>query len=84
MANVADPLREYLAAHAPGDDGVWMLGDRVIGELAEIADAIDREHCRRMDQQSHELLRAHMKYIASVVEDYKHGIKRKERVRNDG
>ena len=48
----------------------------VIDALGRIADNIDREHARRMDQQSHDLRKAFCRYIGGVVEDYKHGIKR--------
>jgi hypothetical protein len=54
----------------------------VIDALKRIADEIDHEHARRMDQQASDLRKAFCKYFGGVVNDYKHGIKR-TRKRND-
>lgn len=48
----------------------------VTDALERIADEIDAEHARRMDQQSNDLRRAFCRYIGGVVDDYRHGIKR--------
>jgi hypothetical protein len=71
---VADPLREYAESTAilPG-----MSIREVRDKLQRLADEIDREHERRMEQQSHELRRAFCRYMGGVIEDYKHGMKRK-------
>lgn len=49
----------------------------VIDALKRIADSIDLEHARRMDQQAYDIRKAACRYIVGVVEDYKHGRKRK-------
>ena len=72
MGKVADPLREYAA---------WLHDRRAIDKeesmsICEIADEIDREHERRMEQQAYELRRAFCRYIGGVVDDYKRGHKR--------
>ena len=71
---VADPLREYAESTAllPG-----MSIREVRDKLQRLADEIDRDHERRMEQQSHELRRAFCRYMGGVIEDYKHGMKRK-------
>ena len=71
--HVADLLREYAA---------WLYDRRAIDEeesmtLHGIADQIDREHERRMEQQSYDLRKAFCRYIGGVVDDYKHGHRRK-------
>ena len=71
---VADPLREYAESTAllPG-----MSIREVKDKLQRLADEIDREHERRMEQQSYELRKAFCRYMGGVIEDYKHGMKRK-------
>ena len=70
MSKVADPLREYLeGAHGT----VRIDADYARG----IADQIDREHERRMKQQAYELRRAFCRYLGGVLNDYRHGMKRK-------
>ena len=71
---VADPLREYAESTAmlPG-----MSIREVRDELQRLADQIDREHERRMRQQSYDLRRAFCRYLGSIIDDYRHGIKRK-------
>ena len=54
-----------------------MYVNQVPMALMEIADQIDREHERRMEQQSYDLRKAFCRYIGGVVDDYKHGHKRK-------
>lgn len=72
--HVADPLREYAESTAllPG-----MSIREVRDELQKLADQIDREHERRMDQQSYELRKAFCRYMGGVLDDYRHGMKRK-------
>ena len=70
---IADDLREYA-------DFIYERG--VISEidhdaLTGIADSIDSEHRFRMYQQSHDIRRAACRYLAGIVEEYKHGKKRK-------
>jgi hypothetical protein len=48
----------------------------VIDALRSIADNIDLEHSRRMDQQACDIREATCKYFGGVVNDYRHGIKR--------
>ena len=71
---VADPLREYAESTAllPG-----MSIREVRDELQRLADQIDREHEHRMEQQSYDLRRAFCRYLGGVIDDYRHGIKRK-------
>jgi len=54
----------------------------VIDALRSIADGIDREHARRMEQQANDIRKAACRYFGGVVDDYKHGIKRKSNDRN--
>ena len=70
---IADDLREYAD---------WLYEHGVIpaidhGILTGIADKIDAEHRHRMYQQSHDIRKAACRYISGIVEDYKHGRKRK-------
>lgn len=70
---VADLLRiradELYSAHRMDMDALRVL--------LEIADQIDREHERRMEQQSYELRKAFCRYMGGVLNDYRHGMKRK-------
>lgn len=68
---IADDLREYADYLKEGGE----ITDYYI--LINIADEIDAEHARRMYQQSHDIRNASCKYLASVIEDYRHGRKRK-------
>lgn len=70
---IADYLREY--ADFLYERGVIPAIDH--GILTDIADKIDAEHRRRMYQQSRDIQKASCKYLASVIDDYKHGRKRK-------
>lgn len=76
MGKVADPLREYADNLANG-----RVADYEPSVIAQFiyahAEEIDREHERRMEQQSHDLRKAFCRYIGGVLDDYKHGIKRK-------
>lgn len=70
---VADPLREYTT---------WLYDRRVIDkeestELYEIADKIDREHERRIEQCRHETKRAFAKYMRQITAEYERDHKRK-------
>lgn len=68
---IADELREYA-------DYLKEIGEMTdYYLLTNIADEIDAEHRRRMHQQSHDIRKAACRYLAGVVEDYKHGKKRK-------
>ena len=70
---VADQLRigadELYSAHRMDMDA--------LRALLEIADEIDREHERRMEQQSYELRKAFCRYMGGVLDDYRHGMKRR-------
>ena len=70
---VADPLREYIAKTWDGS----MYVNQVPMALMEIADQIDSEHERRMEQQSYDLRKAFCRYMGGVLDDYRHGMKRK-------
>lgn len=79
---VADPLREFANRHAD-KLGAAIVGDSATADnsawhyLYKLADQIDREHARRMEQQSYDLRRAFCRYLGGVIDDYKRGIKRK-------
>lgn len=80
--NVADPLRKfaqmmrkYHGTNVHGDERDYVTV--TTREMLEIANQIDREHARRMRQQSYDLRRAFCRYLGSVIDDYKRGIKRK-------
>ena len=71
MSKVADQLRDLAdALHGRIDYSDYFA-------LQTTADEIDREHERRMEQQSYDLRKAFCRYIGGVVDDYKHGHKRK-------
>ena len=73
MGKVADSLRLYA-------DNMYannLIDGPQLNAMCRIADQIDREHERRMGQQSHELRRAFCRYMGGVIEDYKRGMKRK-------
>jgi len=73
VSKVADPLRE-LVGQMRELDAVARLEQNA---LLVVADQIDREHEHRMEQQSYELRRAFCRYMGGVIDDYKHGMKRK-------
>ena len=80
--HVADPLREYaqMVRKYHGTDIHGKVREYVTvttREMLEIADQIDREHERRMEQQSYELRKAFCRYIGGVLDDYRHGMKRR-------
>ena len=70
---VADPLRE-LVGQMREFDAVARLEQNA---LLVVADQIDREHEWRMEQQSYDLRKAFCRYMGGVIDDYRHGIKRK-------
>lgn len=72
---VADTLRGYVKAmHVRG-----VLPDRDYENLTSIADEIDAEHERRMEDCRRETRRSTCSYISRVVADYKHGKKWKRK-----
>lgn len=74
MGKVADSLREFTDSITDDldDDTYWMRD-----ELYRIADQIDREHERRMEQCRHETKRAFAKYLRQIASEYERGHKRK-------
>lgn len=79
MGKVADPMREFVETYfmnnTTQENEQWLA---MTGRnLLRIADEIDREHERRMEQQSYDLRKAFCRYIGGVLDDYKHGMKRK-------
>lgn len=72
---VADPLRigadELYSAHRMDMDALRVL--------LEIADQIDREHERRMDQAREESRKHTCNYLSRIVADYKRGKKWKRK-----
>lgn len=67
MSRVSDPLREY--ASIP-----YRSHHRA--QLLRIADEIDREHERRMEQSRRDTRHAFARYLRSVIADYLKGYKR--------
>lgn len=68
---VADTLRELAdEMHGRIDYDDYLA-------LHASADQIDREHERRMEQQSYDLRKAFCRYMGGVLDDYRHGMKRK-------
>ena len=70
---VADPLLLYA-------DNMYannLIDGPQLNAMRRIANQIDREHERRMDQQSYELRKAFCRYIGGILDDYRHGMKRK-------
>lgn len=73
MSNVTDPLRLYA-------DNMYannLIDGPELNAMRRIADQIDHDHERRMEQQAYELRRAFCRYMGGVLDDYKHGMKRK-------
>lgn len=70
---LAEPLREWLESH----DRICAHNPLMKGQLTEVADQIEREHKRRMEQSRRETKRAFARYLRAVIEDYTKGIKRK-------
>jgi hypothetical protein len=73
MARIADPLR------ALADETDWYRWDcgRLVRKMRAVADEIDAEHERRMRKQSYDLRKAFCRYLGGIINDYRHGIKRK-------
>jgi hypothetical protein len=74
MARIADPLREFTKSTelVPGMS-IRSYRDRLLA----VADEIDAEHERRMRKQSYDLRKAFCRYLGGIINDYRHGIKRK-------
>ena len=77
--HVADPLREYVDVinRIINLPHLTYVDDTLCKRLLELADQIDRDHERRMKQQAYELRRAFCRYIGGIINDYRHGMKRK-------
>ena len=75
MSKVADPLRERILRFE--ELGYQESAPMLIQTLEACANQIDREHERRMEQQSYELRKAFCRYLGGVINDYRHGMKRK-------
>ena len=73
---ITDSLRAWVERHRPGTDCDYAIGNVPVLELLEIADQIDKEHSFRMEQSRRDMRKATCRYIATVVDDYKHGCKR--------
>ena len=80
---VADPLRSFVAGSFVYDlkagghfdeKSLW----EIVDGLEKVADQIDREHERRMEQQAYELRRAFCRYTGGVIDDCRHGIEEEE------
>ena len=80
MSKVADPLRSFVAGSFVYDlkagghfdeKSLW----EIVDGLKKIADQIDREHERRMDQAREDSRKATCNYLSRVTADYKRGKK---------
>ena len=69
--NVTDALRGYVDGMREAE----ILSDMDYDYLTSIADEIDREHGRRMEDCRRETRRSTCSYISRVVADYKRGKK---------
>lgn len=67
MSRVSEPLRKYARIPYRSHQRDQLLG---------IADEIDREHERRMEQSRNDTRRAFARYLRSVIADYLKGYKR--------
>ena len=74
MSRIANLLRYYVETEGT-------LDAKVEHDLYTIADRIDREHERRMEQSRHETKRAFAKYIRQITEEYERSHKRKSWLR---
>ena len=73
MGNVADPLRKWLEEHPT----IQRHNPLLRSQITDVADIIDADHERRMEQCRRETKRAAMRYLNSVIVDYaKHDMKR--------
>lgn len=74
MTRIANPLRMYAQGELMAE---WFTSrNSVRDKLLRIADEIDAENSRRMEQSRRDTRRASCKYLGSVLNDYKHGVKR--------
>ena len=78
MGKIADPLRAFVTS---SDFALAEVLQRTDECLLVIADEIDREHERRMEQSRHETKRAFAKYIRQITEEYERSHKRKSWLR---
>ena len=74
-SKISEPLREWMAEHRPGEEGVWMVGAATLDELAAIAGQIDHDHDSRMERCRRETKRAFAKAIRRAANDYACNIK---------
>ena len=79
MGKVADPLREQVEATFKIIDLPHFtdIDENLCTELLRIADQIDSEHERRMEQCRHETKRAFAKYLRQITAEYERDHKRK-------
>lgn len=67
------PLRVWIESH----ERICAHNPLMEGQLTEVANQIEHEHRRRMEQSRRETKRAFARYLRAVIEDYTKGIKRK-------
>ena len=84
MSKVADPLRSFVAGSFVYDlkagghfdeKSLW----EIVDGLKKVADQIDRDHERRMDQAREDSRKATCNYVSRIVADYKRGKKWKRK-----
>ena len=80
MSKVAEPLRSFVAGSFVYDlkagghfdeKSLW----EIVDGLEKVADQIDREHERRMDQAREDSRKATCNYMSRIIADYKRGKK---------
>ena len=77
---VADPLRLYA-------DNMYannLIDGPQLNAMRRIADQIDREHERRMDQAREDSRKATCNYVSRIIADYKRGKKWKRKEYSNG
>lgn len=84
MSKVADPLRSFVAGSFVYDlkagghfdeKSLW----EIVDGLENVADQIDREHERRMDQAREDSRKHTCNYLSRIIADYKRGKKWKRK-----
>lgn len=78
---VADPLREYadVVRKITELPHLTYVDETLHKRLLDLADEIDREHERRMDQAREDSRKHTCNYVSRIVADYKRGRKWKRK-----
>jgi hypothetical protein len=85
MTRIADPLREFTTGSIVYDlkAGVESFDEHAMREIVKgldkVADQIDAEHARRMEQCRRGVRKDFARYMRSCIADYEKGISRRNR-----